>query len=61
MFHLTPAALAFFGNSNNVWSVDVYELVGKNVKPGCPKPMGRMSFSKLPLLNELVKNMACYI
>lgn len=39
----------------------MFELVGKNVKPGKPKPMGRMSFSRLPNFNQLIVLMASYI
>ena len=63
LFFLTPKALKFHNlhPDPSICTVDVFELVGKNVKPGKPIRMGRLSFSKLPFLNGLIRRVANYV
>lgn len=52
---LTRDAVQDVQTVDSAYSLDVFELVGKNVKAGSPAPMGRISFPRLSSYEILLK------
>jgi hypothetical protein len=55
IFALTVNAVSIVEDATaQCCKLDVYELIGKNVRAGTAKPMGRLSFPKLSFYNKLL-------